>query len=432
MARRVTVPVKGGLYKSVRVDTAQSSGTTISGFENTTLTLDQLRAVLGLNNKASVTPPSGGGSGTPASLIVAPGLVGGGPLVGSVPLRVNKTQAAAMFVGGGDDEGGGSGPPGKRGKDGATGPTGATGPAGTPGGPRGYPIALIAEPEDPPSPILVRGPRGLTGQTGPAGAGSGHPKIWLPNDDYEQPMFVGRAKAVVATTLSAAILMDAPFAFWKCDDASTSLADSSGNGFSLTTVTGTPTFKSGLLIPTLPSTPFVNLSGYVTTAAANGFELASILGRTLPLTQWTAEFVVSMFGGVSTIARILDWRTSSTTAILALYNNAGAFSTTLNNTNTGLLPSGVFAVGKPYHVVVTCSTVSTTSTLTTYVNGVRYGAAVAATASTASGGTPRVGIGDYTYGGTTAGLTLGYVALFPTVLSLSRIGAHAQAAGLLD
>lgn len=202
MARRVTIPVKGGLYKSVRVDTQQNSGTTISGFDNQIITLDQLRAALGLNNKATVTPPSGGGTSS-ASLILAPGLVGGGPLVGAVPLRINKAQAAAMFVGGGgDDEGGGAAPPGKPGKQGPAGPTGSTGAAGTPGGHRGFPIALVAEPEEPLPSMPVRGRPGPTGATGPAGPVRPQ-KIWLPqSEEYEEPMFVGRAKTAVASSSS--------------------------------------------------------------------------------------------------------------------------------------------------------------------------------------------------------------------------------------
>lgn len=438
MARRITIPVKGGLYKSVRVDTQQSAGTTISGFDNQIITLDQLRAALGLNNKASVTPPSGGGGGSTGSLIVAPGLVGGGPLIGSVPLRINKAQAAAMFVGGGgdDDGGGGSVVPGKRGKDGVAGSTGPAGPAGTPGGPRGYPIALVTEPEEAPTPIPVRGRAGPPGAAGAAGP-AGRTKIWLPENDYEEPMFVGRAKAnagstTIATTLAAAILADSPFVFWKCDDASTALTDSSGNGFNLTTVVGTPTFQSGLLIPTLPSAQFINFAGYVATTTAHGFQLTSTLGRTFPFTTWTAEFVVSMFGSTTGIVRIIDWRTSVTTAILAIYNNGGPLSMALNNTNIPLLQTNIFGIGKPYHIIVTCSTAAGTSTLTSYINGVRYGASVTASASTASGGTSIIGLGDSTYGGATAGLTVGYVALFPTVLSAARIGVHAQAAGLLD
>lgn len=431
MANRVTIPVKGGLYKSVRVNTQQSAGTTISGFDNQIVSLDQLRAALGLNNKASVTPPSGGGIGS-ASLIVAPGLVGGGPLLGAVPLRINKAQAAAMFMGGGDDDGGTSGAPGKRGKNGAI---GANGAAGTPGGPRGYPIALVTEPEEAMA-IPVRGRRGFQGIQGIQGI-SGKPKIWLPENDYEEPMFVGRAKAstgavVAPTTLAAAILSDSPFAFWKCDDTSTSLADSSGNGFNLTSVTGTPTYQSGLLIPTLPSTTFVNLSGYANTAAANGFFLASALGRTLPLTSFTVELIISQFAS-SVICRYISWAVSGTANIFSLYNNGGPLSCAINNANIPLLPSGLIsALGIPTHIVITCSTVGTTSTLTTYLNGIRVAVSVTATASTASGGAPIFGLGDAgTYSGTTAGVTMGYVALFPTVLSVARIGAHAAAAGML-
>ena len=352
--------------KSVNIPDAMDAGTTITGFGGQEITPAQLRALLNVPTIPPNTQVPSGAANT---------ITNNTSIRKTVLIASDVEEAVAPMV--------------VRGKNGARGPIGANGPAGTPGGPRGFPIALVADPAEPPTPMIVRGPRGFQGIQGPLGVAS-RSKIWLPEEFPDEPMFTGRAKAgagvvVAATTLAQAILADSPFAFWKCDDASTSLADSSGNGFSLTTAVGAPTFQSGPLVPSLPASQFVNFSGYTVTTLANGFQLTSTLGRTFPFTQWTAEFVVSMFGQASGIVRIIDWRTSGTTAVLALYNNGGPLSMALNNTNTALLQTGIFQIGKPYHIVVTCSTTAGTSTITCWVNGVRYGAPVTAAASTASG-----------------------------------------------
>lgn len=422
MAGKIQVPAIGGLRKVIRIPTATAdAGTTLSGFANQTLTIAQLKTLLGV---ISVSPSLGAGGGGGGAIRLGPGLTGGGPLSGVVPIYLTAPiPYGIMEEGGGGD--GDPGPPGVAGVNGV-GTTGAQGPIGPP-------IFLEAE-AGADGEMTIPGGQGPAGNPGASGL-NGIPIFMISDDgvdgDPGPPGAAGASSGSTVTTLAAAILADAPFAFWKCDDASTSLADSSGNGFNLTTVVGTPTFQSGLLIPTLASAQFINFAGYSAATTAHGFQLTSILGRTLPLTTWTAEFVVSMFGQTTGIVRIIDWRTSATTSILAIYNNGGPLSLAFNNTNTPLLPTGIFGLGKPYHIVVTCSTSAGTSTLTCYVNGVRLGAAVTAAASTASGGTPIVGLGDYTYGGPTAGITSGYVALFPTVLSAARIGAHAQAAGLL-
>lgn len=430
MVRRVTIPVKGGLYKSVRVDTpAQSAGTTISGFDNQIITLDQLRAALGLNNKGAVTPPSGGGGSSSATLIPAPGLVGGGPLIGSVPLRINKQQAAAMFMSG-EEEGGGSGPPGRKGP---IGPIGANGAAGTPGGPRGFPIALVTEPDDPPTPIPVRGKQGPAGPQGPAGTGGsgGHMKIWLPENDHEERMFVYPKRSVVssavATTLAQAILADTPFAFWKCDDAATKLVDSSGNGFDLTTVNGTVAYQTSPLIPSLPTTLFARVGPLSSTGGNNGWQVTSQLGRTYPLLNWTAECVFMPLQSSATFYRILDLRPSGGgSAALTMGFTASTFQNFYPASANNL--SVTVPVGVPLHVVITCSTTSGTSTVTQYVNGVLSGSFTAS--ASALTGTMIMSVGEF--GGNTSGnFCIGYIALFPATLAIARVAAHATAAGLI-
>lgn len=86
MAKKVQLPVVGGIRKVVTVDQAATTGTTIAGFAHQTLTIAQLRALLGL--KPAVPNTQSSGVSANAALIVGPGLSGGGALVGTVPLNL--------------------------------------------------------------------------------------------------------------------------------------------------------------------------------------------------------------------------------------------------------------------------------------------------------------------------------------------------------
>lgn len=233
------------------------------------------------------------------------------------------------------------------------------------------------------------------------------------------------------TTLSAAILADSPFVFWKCDDASGSFADSSGNSYNLTSITGAPTYSVTPLVPTTPTDLFTNIGGFSNTAASIGAGLASAFGRTLPFTTWTLECIIAPFYTASSATRLIDWACSATTAIIRLYIASSLLQIDVNNTAISAASQFTFTPGKAYHIMMTCSTTGTTSTFKTYVNGILVGSTTG-TASTTTGASPIGGIGDSgTYAGSTGPLSVGYFAIYPTVLSVSRIAAHASAAGLL-
>ena len=164
MPKKFQVPTIGGLRKVIRVpDATTAVGTTIAEYGSGTITLAQLKAALGVttNPTGNISSGAGGGSGgSSASLSTGPGLAGGGPLVGNVPLRLTAPRPA--FVIGDDDDGGGGGdpgPPGRRGADGLPGPTGSPGPAR----PAVWFVSDEPEPGEPGPP----GPRG------PAGSGGG-------------------------------------------------------------------------------------------------------------------------------------------------------------------------------------------------------------------------------------------------------------------
>jgi hypothetical protein len=160
--KKVQLPVLGGLRKVIYPGgTNPTVGTTIAEIGAGTITLAQLAAAINniLNNTGTTVPP-----GTPTGdLVLGPGLAGGGPLIGNVPLRLT---APIPWMG---DDGGGGG-------DGDPGPPGMAGPAGAAGpqGPSG-PLLMHMIPEDGadgepsmiPGPI---GPQGIAGGTGATGA----------------------------------------------------------------------------------------------------------------------------------------------------------------------------------------------------------------------------------------------------------------------
>lgn len=95
MVNKVQIPTIGGLRKKITLGSV-STATTISGLEGQTLTLAQLALLLGTSTAPSsgTSTPAAGGSGSSggASLVLGPGLSGGGPLVGSVSLRLNAVM----------------------------------------------------------------------------------------------------------------------------------------------------------------------------------------------------------------------------------------------------------------------------------------------------------------------------------------------------
>jgi hypothetical protein len=155
--KKVQLPVVGGVRKVVRVpDPAATRGTAIAGYEAQTLTLAQLKALLG------TVPVTGGGTtiatAPSATLALGQGLSGGGPLVGIVPVGFTAPIPALIFEEGGGGDGD-PGPPGQRGQDGIIGHDGAPGAS----------VYMVAD--DPEEPLMaVPGPKGADGAPGAAGA----------------------------------------------------------------------------------------------------------------------------------------------------------------------------------------------------------------------------------------------------------------------
>lgn len=173
---KIQVPSVGGIRKVVKVPTAQTPGTIIDGFAGQTLTVAQLKILLGTGTTPGTA--AGGSSGAAASLNVGPGLAGGGVLTGAVPLRL---IAPIPFLDLDSDGGGGDGELGPPGRDGVAGPTGAPGPIGVP-------IFMQAENgED--GLDGIPGPPGANGATGAAGP-LGAALFFLADDGAEGEMGV--------------------------------------------------------------------------------------------------------------------------------------------------------------------------------------------------------------------------------------------------
>lgn len=192
VGKKVQVPVLGGLRKVIRIPTQADfnaqSGTTIQGFPNQTLTVQQLKTLLGVT---TTTGQTSGGAAPAGSLVPGQGLSGGGVLVGAVPITLAAPIPAFIFDDGGS--GGEDGPPGKQGVDGAPGPTGPPGAPGGPPGPGVFMAAMDGEDGDrgPPGQAGAAGVAGPTGPMGPAGM----TVVLFSDGPQDDPIFVGAVPA---------------------------------------------------------------------------------------------------------------------------------------------------------------------------------------------------------------------------------------------
>lgn len=166
--KKIQLPAIGGIRKVIQPGASTTAGTTIAEVGSGTVTLAQLAAAITQIQAQQAAGNGNIGDGTEAILTPGPGLSGGGPLLGKVPL--NLTAPIPWLL---DDGGGGDGDPGPPGQSiqGPIGPTGGVGPSG-PG------IYILAEDGQdgqdavPGSPGSPGSPGGIgpTGGIGPAGA----------------------------------------------------------------------------------------------------------------------------------------------------------------------------------------------------------------------------------------------------------------------
>lgn len=203
--KKIQVPVLGGLRKVIQPGNTTTAGTTIAEVGAGTISLAQLAALI-TQIQAQQANTGGGniGDGTEAFLSVGPGLAGGGPMLGTVKLRLTIPSALIAEDGVDGDPGlqgvqglrGVQGPAGVAllaedgtdGDPGAPGMPGSAGVAGAAGSP-GLSVYLLPEDGtegDPGAP----GAPGIPGATGPTGAAgvSGVPQL-VPEDPTDNDSF---------------------------------------------------------------------------------------------------------------------------------------------------------------------------------------------------------------------------------------------------
>jgi hypothetical protein len=204
----------------------------------------------------------------------------------------------------------------------------------------------------------------------------------------------GAGSSPTGNTLSAEILADAPTGYWKCNDTSGStIVDSSGGGFDLTT-TGTPTLAYASLVPT-ETAAFLRIKH-----PSDGASRTSALGTSPPLgdlsfgcivtpeTLVTDHLIVFSLGLDSTAVAAnnfqfffyFDANNSYRPTVLQEHGSRVSENVTCG-TFTSILP----VVYRPafWHVVRD----ATAKTILFYRNGVPIGTAAASYVNAVTGGT---------------------------------------------
>jgi hypothetical protein len=237
-----------------------------------------------------------------------------------------------------------------------------------------------------------------------------------------------------AAALSAAILTDTPTAYWKFDDASGNIVDSSGNGYHLTGISGTTTYNFTPLLSN-DTTKYFRFGG--TTARATE---TTALGITPPLTgDYSIECVVmcesfttngfnffSLSGDPASDTEANNYQAAmffSTAGIVSAFWEHGA------GVNDVIASLAFGRVMEP--VILLLVKDGTANTVTFYRNGKQVGAAVAYTNEPSGGsGTLRVNI-QHDGVSNQNNCVLGHLAFFNGIkISADRAYAHAKAAGL--
>jgi collagen type VII alpha len=193
--KKIQVPAIGGIRKVIQPGSNVTAGTTIAEIGANSISLAQLAQLITQIQKQQVNTGGGNvGDGTEAVLIPGPGLSGGGPMLGAVPIRLTAPIPWGLDDGGGGGDGD-PGPPGAAGIAGAAGATGAQGPMGPA-------VFLEAEPGD--EGMIVPGVQGATGIAGAAGAtgaqGPMGPAVFLEAEPGDEGMIVPGVQGATGAT----------------------------------------------------------------------------------------------------------------------------------------------------------------------------------------------------------------------------------------
>lgn len=233
-------------------------------------------------------------------------------------------------------------------------------------------------------------------------------------------------------TLDELILSYAPDAYYRCIEPSGAINDHSGNGYNLTTVSGTPEYNASALVPSLPNTRYLRLpeSADVSVSAASPFTPPfdgdwSYFGIAAYLDVGTdPAYLFAVAGNGEAENQNYQIRVQiSTAGVLEVFweHSTGADDTISSGINV--------QIGMPVAIGVVKD--GAANTVTFFVNGVRV--AVVAYANEPTGGTasPRISVGQDGTQTETGECILGEQAFFLGVkLSVSDMAVLARAAGL--
>jgi hypothetical protein len=257
--------------------------------------------------------------------------------------------------------------------------------------------------------------------------------------DYQRKdgtALVGGGGATYGTSagLATAIMALTPTAYWKCNDASTSLQDSSGGGFHLATLAGTTTFNHSPLLSN-------DTEKYFRIGSTGGRAHATTkLGTTPPLNaDWTTIAVVSIdtsFGSLGPILLSMVGSGEGEAENVQLFFAIDAASgkpVTFWESGSGtdrvaLCDVACGRVAEAVHYAAVKD--GTANTFTFYRNGKQIGTAISYSVEPTGGsGTLVTSIGS-DGAASTSNFVVGHVAFFTSKLTADQIYGLAREAGL--
>jgi hypothetical protein len=281
-------PTIGGVRKVIKT-TNTVSGTTIAELGNNTITLAQLAAIITQIQAQQQNNGGGniGGGGSGGTIVLGPGLTGGGPLVGNVPIRLTAPIPWGLEDIGADGD---MGPPGIQGVMGSQGPQGIPGTSGTGSG-SGLLMWVPEEnwPDDPtiPGPAGPAGAAGAVGATGPqgpagtgTGGGAGTLSMWVPEENwpddpwYRMPSQLGFLTVngpLIGngiTTLNAALIASGPATFNSSVNGLTTVAFSNAANAAITFPGNNPIIQTTAASLTLQTVAAVSVFSNSVTVAS--------------------------------------------------------------------------------------------------------------------------------------------------------------------
>ncbi len=239
-------------------------------------------------------------------------------------------------------------------------------------------------------------------------------------DDSAWSSGAGLFASVGAGSYSGEVLADAPIAYWKMDDATASIADSSGNSLTGTATAGV-TLGSTPIVGASPTSKAITLTG-ANRVTVPGFEKIGAQG-------YTVEFWVKILSSPAGFMNLVGDGESGGDFFMMNYLSAGRIIRphySFGNSPVSLDSNAALAVGQTYHVVTTWDAVNTTNNGVIYFNGVADRTATITRNVPAAGSTGNntVFIGYDNREPASGSYVIDEVALYNKPLSSTRVAAH--------